>query len=63
MSPSLTLARTNLQQRPLRTALLVASVALCAALISAIACAMASLELAVRHRIEETVGAADVRVS
>lgn len=56
------LAINTLSQRRSRTALLVASVALCAALISAIACAMASLSEAVRLRIAETVGVADVRV-
>ncbi|MBX9737142.1 MAG: hypothetical protein K2X32_09475, partial [Phycisphaerales bacterium] len=38
------------------------SVALCAALIVAVSCAMASLNKAVETRIEETVGAADARV-
>lgn len=62
MSAPWRLAINNLFQRRSRSALLVASVALCAALITAIACAMASLSEAVRERIAETVGAADVRV-
>ncbi len=56
------LATNSLSQRFLRTGLLVCSVALCASLIVAVSCAMASLNRAVETRIEETVGAADARV-
>jgi putative ABC transport system permease protein len=62
MSAAWRLAINTLSQRRSRTALLVASVSLCAALIAAISCAMASLQEAVRDRIAETVGVADVRV-
>ncbi|MCW5764407.1 MAG: ABC transporter permease [Phycisphaeraceae bacterium] len=50
-------------QRRSRTLLLCASVALCAALISAIACAMASLTRAIEQRVADTVGAADLRLT
>jgi putative ABC transport system permease protein len=56
------LATNSLLQRPSRSALLSASVALCAALIVAIACAMSSVTRAVEVRIEETVGASDARI-
>lgn len=57
------LAINSLSRRLSRTGLLIGSVALCAALISAIACAVASLNLAVDDRIRATVGAADLRVT
>lgn len=63
MRPAWRLARNTLWQRRSRTGLLVATVALCAALISAIASASASLQAAVRQRLEDTVGAADLRLT
>ncbi|CAN5706975.1 hypothetical protein BH11PLA1_BH11PLA1_09120 [soil metagenome] len=62
MHPAWRLATNSLSRRRSRTALLVASVALCTALIVAVACAMSSLGRAVERRIAETVGAADARV-
>jgi putative ABC transport system permease protein len=56
------LAINSLSQRRNRTALLACSVALCAALISAIACAMASLTAAVQLRVDEAVGTTDARI-
>ncbi|MBL0870220.1 MAG: ABC transporter permease [Phycisphaerales bacterium] len=56
------LAINSLSQRRGRTGLLAASVAMCAALIVAVACAMASLTKAVETRIGETIGAADARI-
>lgn len=62
MRPAWRLAINNLSARRNRTALLVASVALCAALIVAVACAMTTLKITLQQRINETVGAADARV-
>ena len=62
MRPAWHLATNSLSARRSRTALLIASVALSAALIVAVACAMASLNRGIRDRIQETVGLADLRV-
>ncbi len=62
MRPAWRLAISNLSIRRSRTALLVASVALSAALIAAVACAMASLHAGIRRKVEQTVGAADLRI-
>jgi putative ABC transport system permease protein len=62
MRPAWRLATNSLSARRSRTALLVASVALSSGLIAAVACAMASVQAGVRARVEETVGAADVRI-
>jgi putative ABC transport system permease protein len=56
------LATNSLSGRLSRSLLLIAAVALSAALITAVACAMASLNKAVEMRIASTVGAADLRV-
>ncbi len=56
------LATSSLSGRRSRTALLIATVALCSALIAAVACAMASVHAAVEARVAGTVGAADLRV-
>lgn len=62
MRPAWRLAISSLSVRRSRTALLVASVALSAGLIAAVACAMASLHAGIRTKVEQTVGAADLRV-
>jgi len=62
MRPAWRLATSTLSVRRSRTALLIASVALSAGLIAAVACAMASLHAGIRKRVEQTVGAADLRV-
>lgn len=62
MRPAWHLAINNLSERRSRTALLVATVALSALLISAVTTAMASLHKGIRHRVEATVGAADLRL-
>ncbi|MBC7772073.1 MAG: FtsX-like permease family protein [Pyrinomonadaceae bacterium] len=51
-----------MSERRSRTALLVLTVALCAALIAAVTCALASLNEGIRHRVGVTVGDADVRL-
>ncbi|HZW09286.1 MAG TPA: FtsX-like permease family protein [Phycisphaerales bacterium] len=54
------LATSRLSARPSRTALVIAAVALSAALITVVSSAMASLNAAIRARLNATVGAADV---
>lgn len=56
------LAINSFSRRRARTALLCACVALCAALIAAISCAIASLNAGLAQRIDETIGAADLRL-
>lgn len=56
------LATKSVFDRPSRAALLIATVALSAALIAAVAFAMASLNKALEGRVESTVGTADLRV-
>jgi len=56
------IAISSLSGRRSRTLLLMAAVALSAGLIVAVACAMASLNLAVGDRIKAVVGSADVRL-
>ena len=56
------LAISNLLRRKTRTGLLIASVMLCAMLICAVACAMASLTRGLDDRIKATVGGADVKI-
>ncbi|MBL8762904.1 MAG: ABC transporter permease [Phycisphaerae bacterium] len=51
-----------MSERRSRTGLLMASVALSSALIVAVSCAMASLDRAIKMRVDATVGAGDVRV-
>ena len=62
MPPAWRLAINNLFGRLSRTVMLVIAVAMCAGLISAVACAMMSLNLAVDQRIKATVGSADLRI-
>lgn len=62
MRPAWRLAINSLSGRRSRTLLLVAAVALSAALITAVSCAMASVHAGVRKRVMTTVGAADLRV-
>lgn len=57
------LATSNLSARRGRTALLCACVALCAALVVAIGCAIASINLGLEQRITETVGAGTLRIT
>lgn len=57
------LAIRNLSARPWRSVLLVGAVALSAALISAVACAIASANRAVEVQLGQQVGQADVKVS
>ena len=56
------LARSVCSARPSRVALLTAAVALSTALVAAIACAMASLDAAVRSQLDASMGTAQVRV-
>lgn len=56
------LARSVCSARPSRVALLTAAVAMSTALVAAIACAMASLDAAVRAQLDASVGTAQVRV-
>lgn len=56
------LARSVCSARPSRVALLIAAVAMSTALVSAIACAMASLNAAVRTQLDESMGTAQVRI-
>lgn len=62
MRPAWRLGINSLSARRSRTFLLICSVALCSALVTAVSCAMASLNAGVRQRVEATVGAADLRV-
>lgn len=63
MRPAWRLSIRNLSERRSRTALLVATVALSAALIAAVTCAMASVHKGIQRRVEATVGAADLRIT
>lgn len=54
------LAISRLSARPSRTVLIVAAVAMSAALITVVSSAMASLNAAIRERLNATVGAADI---
>ncbi len=56
------LAINNLSGRPSRSLLLIAAVTLSASLIAAVACAMASLDLALLERAKATLGGADLRI-
>jgi len=56
------LSINGLAGRRSRTALLVGAVALSTALVVAVACALASLNAAMRLRVESTLGRADIRV-
>ncbi|MGE4198540.1 MAG: FtsX-like permease family protein [Phycisphaerales bacterium] len=51
-----------MSERRSRTALLISTVALCAMLIAAVTCAMASMNAGISHRVGVTVGNADVRL-
>jgi putative ABC transport system permease protein len=62
MRPAWRLAINSLSARASRTLLLVAAVALSAALIAAVSCAMASISNAVRVRLDQTVGRANLRI-
>jgi putative ABC transport system permease protein len=62
MRPAWRLATNSLSARRNRTLLLVAAVALSAALIATVSCAMASLTRAIEGRMDETIGRSDVRV-
>lgn len=57
------LAINSVSARPSRSALLVAVVALCATLITAIAFALASVQGAIGSRLDSTFGKADLRVT
>ncbi len=62
MLPAWRLATSSLLARRSRTLLLLCAVALSAALIAAVSCAMASLTAAVEVRLDETVGRGDIRI-
>lgn len=62
MRPALRLAITSAWRRRARTALLTAAVALSAALIAAVACALSSANTAVILRMDATFGTAEVRL-
>ena len=62
MRPAWRLATNSLSARRSRSLLLIAAVAMSAALITAVSCAMASVQAGVRQRVAMTVGAGDLRV-
>lgn len=62
MRPAWRLAIKSVYTRRSRTALLIATVALSAALIAAVSCALASLNKALEGNMSATVGSADIRV-
>jgi putative ABC transport system permease protein len=62
MRPQWRLAISSVSVRPSRTILLIAAVALSAALIAAVSCAMASITAAVSSQMDQTVGRAQVRL-
>lgn len=62
MRPAWRLAINSLSERRSRTALLAGAVALSAALIVSVACAMATVHGAINHQLAATVGAADLRI-
>lgn len=62
MPPAWRLAINSLSERRSRTVLLAAAVALSAALIVSVACAMATAQGAIQHQLSATVGAADLRI-
>jgi len=62
MPPAWRLAINSLSARRNRSLLLIASVALSAALVAAVSCAMASITSAVRIRLDQTVGRSDLRI-
>ncbi len=62
MRPAWRLAINSLSARRNRTLLLMAAVALSAALIAAVSCAMASVSSAVHVRMDQTVGKSDLRI-
>ncbi|MCG3125010.1 MAG: hypothetical protein GIKADHBN_03521 [Phycisphaerales bacterium] len=63
MRPAWRLAISTASRRRNRTALMVATVALSAALIAAVACAMASLDRAIEANVVATVGRADLKLA
>ena len=63
MRPAWRLGINSLSGRRSRSALLVCSVALSAALIATVACAMASMHAGLKQRVDATVGAADLHIS
>src|SRR4051812_11397454 len=63
MRPAWRLGINSLSGRRSRSLLLVCSVALSAALIATVACAMASMHAGLKKRVDSTVGAADLRIS
>jgi len=62
MPPAWRLAINSLSERRSRTTLLSGAVALSAALIVTVACAMATIQGAISHQLAATVGAADLRI-
>lgn len=62
MPPAWRLAINSLSERRSRTALLSGAVALSAALIVSVACAMATIHGAINYQLAATVGAADLRI-
>jgi len=63
MRPAWRLATSSLDGKRGRTALLAGAVALAAALITAVACGMASVSVSMEDRLDAAVGRADVRLS
>ncbi len=63
MRPAWRLAISTASSRPSRTSLLAATVALSAALIAAVSCAISSLDFAVEQNVVATVGRADLKIS
>ncbi|MDX2148047.1 MAG: FtsX-like permease family protein [Planctomycetota bacterium] len=62
MRPAWRLAINSISERPSRSVFLVAAVALAAALVTTVACAIRSINSSVEQRLTTTVGAGDLRV-
>lgn len=62
MRPAWRLAISSASERPSRSVFLVLAVALSAALVSAVACAVRSVNASIEKRLSSTVGAGDLRV-
>lgn len=62
MRPALRLSINNALGRPSRTILLTLAVALATALVTAISCALASMNAGLTHRVDSTIGKADIQI-
>ena len=62
MRPAWRIATSSLSARRSRTFLLIATVALSSSLIAVVSCAVASMHVGLRARVEASVGASDMRI-